>query len=67
MNLVKQIFDSFYLKRKFVLRSGKIANHYFDKFRFQSFPDILSSVAESLSLILPKDAESIHRGGLASV
>ena len=63
MNLAKQIFDSSYLQGEFVLRSGKIANHYFDKFRFQSFPDILSSVAESLSLILPKDADFV--GGVA--
>jgi orotate phosphoribosyltransferase len=50
------------LNGRFVLRSGAIATEYFDKYRFETRPDLLRRVAESMVPLLPGDTEAL--GGL---
>nr|WP_240977916.1 orotate phosphoribosyltransferase [Planctomonas sp. JC2975] len=47
---------------EFTLRSGLIASEYFDKYRFETDPDLLRRVAEAMVPLLPSDTEML--GGL---
>ncbi len=38
-----------YLEGDFVLRSGRRSSHYFDKYRFETVPDLLEAVGERLA------------------
>lgn len=51
--LGKRVFDACYLTGEFTLRSGAIATEYFDKYRFESQPELLDAVANQLVSILP--------------
>ena len=57
--LCRKIFDICYLKGNFKLRSGQTSNEYFDKYRFESQPDILMAVAEHLVPLIPKNIEAL--------
>ncbi|WP_346769302.1 orotate phosphoribosyltransferase [Planctomonas sp. JC2975] len=50
------------LSGEFTLRSGLIASEYFDKYRFETDPDLLRRVAEAMVPLLPSDTEML--GGL---
>ncbi|HEY0520235.1 MAG TPA: orotate phosphoribosyltransferase [Ilumatobacteraceae bacterium] len=41
----------------FTLRSGQTATEYFDKYRFEADPVLLSDIAAALSPLLPRDTE----------
>lgn len=45
------------LTGEFRLRSGKIANHYFDKYRFEGDPALLRRVADAMLALLPDGVE----------
>ncbi|MET0795717.1 MAG: orotate phosphoribosyltransferase [Polyangiaceae bacterium] len=45
------------LTGEFRLRSGVIANEYFDKYRFESDPRLLRAVARHLTPLVPTDTE----------
>ena len=45
------------LEGSFVLRSGRTATHYFDKYRFESDPALLRRVASRMLALLPADTE----------
>jgi orotate phosphoribosyltransferase len=47
--LGKKLYDACYLRGEFKLRSGTISNEYFDKYRFESQPELLQEVALQLS------------------
>lgn len=46
-----------YLEGEFVTRAGKATNYYIDKYRFETQPDILLSIARHLSTLLPPSHE----------
>jgi orotate phosphoribosyltransferase len=50
------------LTGEFTLRSGQVASEYFDKYLFESRPDLLARVADRMVELLPQDAELL--GGL---
>ena len=50
------------LTGEFTLRSGLIATEYFDKYRFETRPDLLRRVAEAVVTLLPPETEVL--GGL---
>ena len=52
--LAKQIRDVAYLTGEFKLRSGKISNFYWDKYRFESNPVLLAAVANEMAQRLPE-------------
>lgn len=60
--LVSLIDQSCRLHGKFTLRSGLIAEEYFDKYRFEGDPQLLRMVAEHMVPLLPTDTEVL--GGL---
>jgi orotate phosphoribosyltransferase len=45
------------LEGRFTLRSGQIADHYFDKYRFEADPELLARVAEQLLKLVPSGVE----------
>jgi orotate phosphoribosyltransferase len=44
---------------QFRLRSGAISNEYFDKYRFESDPSILSAVAKELARMIPSGIDAL--------
>jgi orotate phosphoribosyltransferase len=66
-NLAKQIYNTSHLSGTFVLRSGQISNEYFDKYLFESNPEILNSVSEALINLIPEGTEvlaGLEMGGI---
>lgn len=51
--LAKEIMKKSHLKGRFLLRSGAYSDEYFDKYRFESEPQLLNEIAEHLTQILP--------------
>ena len=45
------------LRGEFTLRSGAVAQEYFDKYRFESDPALLQAIAEYLDLMIPPQTE----------
>ena len=41
----------------FTLRSGQVANEYFDKYRFEAEPALLADIADAMVPMLPADTE----------
>ncbi len=50
------------LTGEFTLRSGQVASEYFDKYLFESDPDLLARIAAQMVDLLPPDTELL--GGL---
>ncbi len=57
--LAKQIRDVAYLTGEFKLRSGKISNFYWDKYRFESNPVLLSAIANEMEQRLPEGVDGL--------
>lgn len=65
--LAKKIYDAAYITGSFVLRSGKISNEYFDKYRFESQPELLASIAQLMSELIPDNIDylaALEMGGI---
>ena len=65
--LAKRIYDSSYITGEFVLRSGKISNEYFDKYQFESRPELLSEITKHMLPRLPEDFDAfagLEMGGI---
>lgn len=57
--LAKAIYDISHLTGNFKLRSGQTSSEYFDKYRFESQPQILKSIAKQMSELLPKNIDAL--------
>ena len=57
--LAKQIKKSSFLTGQFKLRSGKISSFYWDKYRFESDPKLLSEIIEHMIKILPQSFDKL--------
>lgn len=55
------------LRGDFTLRSGRKSSFYFDKYRFETRPDLLRPVAEHLAAMLPDDADRLAGAELGGV
>ncbi|MEY4617066.1 MAG: hypothetical protein RJB66_2026 [Pseudomonadota bacterium] len=55
--LAKKIFDVSHLTGEFKLRSGQISNEYFDKYRFESQPQLLQAIADQMKSLIPAGTE----------
>ena len=65
--LGRAIYDVSHLTGEFLLRSGKISNEYFDKYRFESRPELLSEIAKHLIALLPDEFDllaGLEMGGI---
>ena len=54
MSLEKSILEGCRLTGEFLLRSGQISHEYFDKYQFESQPELLEQIATALTPLLPK-------------
>ncbi len=59
MTLAARVFTASYLTGSFVLRSGRLADHYFDKYRFESDPALLAEIVDALAPLVPAGAEGL--------
>lgn len=65
--LAQKIFEVSHLTGQFKLRSGQISNEYFDKYRFESRPEILREIARQMAPMIPKNTEvlaGLEMGGI---
>ncbi|MBL4575296.1 MAG: orotate phosphoribosyltransferase [Opitutaceae bacterium] len=65
--LGKAIYESCNIKGEFLLRSGKTATEYFDKYLFEANPIILAAVAEHITPRLPSKVDrlaGLEMGGI---
>ncbi len=65
--LGRKIYDVAHITGEFLLRSGKISNEYFDKYKFESIPEILEPIAEHMVNLIPKETEilaGLEMGGI---
>ncbi len=59
MSLAERVFTSSYLTGSFVLRSGRTADHYFDKYRFESDPVLLADIVQALVPLVPAGVDGL--------
>jgi orotate phosphoribosyltransferase len=57
VTLASRIFAVSHLTGTFVLRSGRTADRYFDKYRFESDPVLLAEIVQALVPMVPPDTE----------
>lgn len=55
--LAAAIYASSHLTGTFLLRSGATSTEYFDKYRFESDPELLVAISEALAPLIPADTE----------
>jgi len=56
-----------YLKGDFVLRSGKHSDRYFDKFLFETDPELLKRIGRQLAELVPKETQRLAAPELGAV
>ena len=61
-DLARDIDSRCRLTGEFMLRSGQVSTEYFDKYRFESDPDLLRQVAEAMVPLVPTETDLL--GGL---
>jgi orotate phosphoribosyltransferase len=59
VTLASRIFAASHLTGSFVLRSGLIADRYFDKYRFESDPSLLAEIVEELAAFVPPGTDGL--------
>lgn len=57
--LARAIFEHSHLTGTFVLRSGVTSTEYFDKYRFESDPVLLRTIAEALAPLVPSGTDAL--------
>ncbi|MEK6773662.1 MAG: orotate phosphoribosyltransferase [Bdellovibrionota bacterium] len=57
--LGKAIYDISHLTGSFKLRSGQVSNEYFDKYRFESQPQLLKAIAQQMTSLLPSNIDAL--------
>ena len=65
--LARDLVAASYLKGDFVLRSGKRSNRYFDKFLFETEPDLLKRMGAHLAPLVPKGTQRLAAPELGAV
>jgi orotate phosphoribosyltransferase len=68
--LAVEIFKKAHLTGDFLLRSGQRSNEYFDKYLFESDPELLMAIIKQMKLLIPKDTEllaGLEMGGIPLV
>jgi orotate phosphoribosyltransferase len=65
--LGKQIYDAAHITGEFLLRSGQISNEYFDKYKFESIPELLDEIGTHMKELIPEESEilaGLEMGGI---
>jgi len=58
-DLARRIYAAAHLTGTFTLRSGVVSHEYFDKYRFESEPQLLSSIAAACSQLVPSGVDAL--------
>jgi orotate phosphoribosyltransferase len=58
-HLARRVYQASHLTGSFVLRSGATSSEYFDKYRFESDPELLRELAEAMAGLLPDGADGL--------
>ena len=53
------MYERAHLTGEFRLRSGRVSGEYFDKYLFESDPELLREVAEALAALIPDGVEAV--------
>jgi len=67
LELAQKIHSVAYLEGEFLLRSGQTSHFYFDKYQFESRPQLLKSIAQYLKDLIPQDTDflaGLEMGGI---
>jgi orotate phosphoribosyltransferase len=70
VDLARQVRARCRLTGRFVLRSGRVANEYFDKYQFEADPVLLDALAAGMVSLVPEGTEvlaGLEMGGIAVV
>jgi orotate phosphoribosyltransferase len=59
VSLAVRVYAAAHLTGTFVLRSGRKADHYFDKYRFESDPSLLREIVDALVALVPPAVEGL--------
>jgi orotate phosphoribosyltransferase len=59
MTLASRVFANSHLTGTFVLRSGRTADRYFDKYRFESDPSLSTAIVEELAPLVPSETDGL--------
>ena len=59
VTLAGRVYAASHLTGTFVLRSGRTADRYFDKYRFESDPALLAEIVEALAPLVPPGVEGL--------
>jgi len=59
VTLAARVYAASHLTGTFVLRSGRTADHYFDKYRFESDPVLLADIVAALAPLVPPGTEGL--------
>jgi orotate phosphoribosyltransferase len=65
--LAQKIYNISHIEGNFRLRSGQISNEYFDKYLFESDPELLAEIANQLAELIPEGTEvlaGLEMGGI---
>jgi len=65
--LAREIYAVSHIKGTFKLRSGQTSNEYFDKYLFESKPQLLQEIAQHVSKVIPAKTEvlaGLEMGGI---
>lgn len=65
--LARDLVRVSYLRGDFVLRSGKRSNRYFDKFLFETEPDLLKRIGSHLAELVPVETQRLAAPELGAV
>ena len=57
--MAARVFAASHLTGTFVLRSGRKADHYFDKYRFESDPALLADIVAALVPLVPPGIDGV--------
>lgn len=57
--LACRLYTTSNLAGTFQLRSGAVAHEYFDKYRFEADPNLLSAVAHALHTLIPPEIDAL--------
>ena len=69
-SLAAKIRETSHLRGTFTLRSGRVASEYFDKYKFEADPGILSEIAQKMVALIPPGTEilaGLELGGIPVV
>ena len=68
--IAKRIFHASHITGEFKLRSGQFSNEYFDKYLFESEPDLLVEIVKIMKPLIPSETEilaGLEMGGIPVV